>query len=94
MVRVAAAAAALELIGSGEPVDVVLTDVVMPGMTGTELARLRPDLPVLLTTGHSDEVVNMETGGREVLVKPYGLESLAAAVSHAVLNGARGPRAT
>ena len=57
-------------------------------MSGTELARelakLRPDLPIVLTTGHSEEVVNMETRGLEVLVKPYNFDSLAAAVRRAV----------
>ncbi|RYJ01269.1 MAG: PAS domain S-box protein, partial [Acetobacteraceae bacterium] len=45
------AMAALALIGSGQEFDVVLTDQVMPGMTGsalaTELARRRPGLPVM-----------------------------------------------
>src|SRR5215207_4974697 len=40
---------------------------VRPGMSGTELARkmakLSPDLPIVLNTGHSEEVVNMETRG-------------------------------
>jgi CheY-like chemotaxis protein len=40
-------------------VDVVLTDVVMPGLTGTELAALVrercPDLPVVLMSGFSDD---------------------------------------
>jgi len=43
-------------------VDVVLTDVVMPGMSGIELADAirvrRPELPVILATGYSDELVS------------------------------------
>lgn len=39
--------------------DLLLTDEIMPGMTGTELAvalhRIRPELPVVLMTGHSGE---------------------------------------
>ncbi len=70
--------------------DLVFTDVVMPGMSGLELAerlnRLRPDLPVVLTTGYSDEIARSGTGGRPVILKPYRLESLAA-----VLNEVLGP---
>jgi CheY-like chemotaxis protein len=53
-------AEALELLGR-EPVDILFTDVVMPGMSGIDLAgrarALRPDLPVLLASGYSEEVV-------------------------------------
>jgi len=61
--------------------DAVLTDVVMPGMSGLELAdeigRLYPDLPVILTTGYSDEIASSGSGGRPVVLKPYRLETLA-----------------
>jgi signal transduction histidine kinase/ActR/RegA family two-component response regulator len=64
--------------------DAVFTDVVMPGMSGLELAdqlaQLRPQLPVLLTTGYSDEITKSGTGGRPVILKPYRLETLAAAI--------------
>jgi CheY-like chemotaxis protein len=64
--------------------DVVLTDVVMPGMSGLELAeeigRLQPELPVILTTGYSDEIAQSGTGGRPVVLKPYRLETLATAL--------------
>ena len=40
--------------------DLLLTDEIMPGMTGTQLAaalhRIRPDLPIILMTGHSGEI--------------------------------------
>ena len=72
------------------PVDLVLTDVVMPGMSGVELARQigkrHPDVPVLLATGYSDEIVKR---GSEfaVLSKPFGATDLSKAMA-AVLNGA------
>src|SRR5580765_6760301 len=51
---------ALELAGKGEPFDALVTDLVMPHMTGDELARrLRastPDLKVLYLTGFSDQL--------------------------------------
>jgi CheY-like chemotaxis protein len=67
--------------------DVVLTDQTMPDLTGFELAQrilsIRPDIPVILTTGYSemvDEVRAREIGIREYLMKPLTPEALAAAL--------------
>ena len=74
---------ALERIASNG-IDLVLTDVVMPGMSGVELARRirqkRPDVPVLLATGYSDELVKR---GSEfaVLAKPFGAADLSKAMT-------------
>jgi PAS domain S-box-containing protein len=71
-----------------ETVDLLFTDVVMPGRSGVDLARrareARPDLPVLLASGFSDELV--EGAGREfeAIAKPYGAGSLAAAIRRAM----------
>ena len=57
-------------------------------MSGLELAErlaeLRPDLPVILTTGYSDEIAKSGAGGRAVILKPYRLETLAAAIDQAL----------
>jgi CheY-like chemotaxis protein len=49
---------ALDIIRSGQPIDLMMTDHVMPGMTGIELAaasrELRPSLPILLATGYAE----------------------------------------
>jgi signal transduction histidine kinase len=49
---------ALEVLEGGVPVDLMITDYAMPGMTGLQLAeaarRLRPALPILLATGYAD----------------------------------------
>jgi len=49
---------ALKIIGSEQPIDLMMTDHVMPGMTGIELAKasreLRPTLPILLATGYAE----------------------------------------
>ena len=53
---------ALELLAGSTTIDALVTDYLMPGMTGRELAeqarRDRPDLPVLLITGYTrlDEI--------------------------------------
>jgi signal transduction histidine kinase len=93
IVRVRSGEAALEA-ALADPYDAVFTDVVMPGMSGVELAEqlaeLRPLLPVILTTGYSDEIATSGAGGRPVILKPYRLETLAAAID-AVLRDA-GPK--
>jgi CheY-like chemotaxis protein len=52
------AAVAMEILGSGRSFDLVITDHAMPGMTGTELARLifssYPGLPVILASGYAE----------------------------------------
>jgi len=49
---------ALDIIRSGQPIDLMMTDHVMPGMTGIELAaasrQMRPSLPILLATGYAE----------------------------------------
>ena len=81
--RVTSGAAALDRIDR-QRFDAVLSDVVMPGMSGLELAEAlaerRPNLPVILTTGYSDEIAQSGTGGRPVVLKPYRLETLAGAL--------------
>jgi CheY-like chemotaxis protein len=78
---------ALELART-DTFDAVFTDVVMPGMSGIELAdqlaHLRPGLPVILTTGYSDQLADAGAGTRPVLLKPYRLETLAAALDEAL----------
>jgi PAS domain S-box-containing protein len=74
---------ALEQMASGDRPKLIFTDIIMPGgISGLELARkLRsrfPELPILLTTGYSEEVGSAH--GFPVLQKPYEIESLAGAV--------------
>ena len=49
---------ALDIIRSEQPIDLMMTDHVMPGMTGIELAaasrQVRPSLPILLATGYAE----------------------------------------
>lgn len=58
VIDVSSAETAIEIIEKKTPIDLVMTDYAMPGMTGIELAsyirRFRPELPVLLVTGFAD----------------------------------------
>jgi CheY-like chemotaxis protein len=78
-------AEALALLRPENAVDLLFTDIVMPGnMTGVELARrarnLRPNLKVLLSSGHAgDEIKSHLLRGRfSFIFKPYGTTALAA----------------
>lgn len=57
-VEASSAAAALEILDSGQRFDLVVSDQAMPGMTGVELARLifssYPGLPVIIASGYSE----------------------------------------
>ena len=70
-----------ELTRNAERFDVVFTDVVMPGMTGIDLAqeirRRHFDLPVVLTSGYSHVLSRNGSFGFELLQKPYSIEQLA-----------------
>jgi CheY-like chemotaxis protein len=73
---------AMELLRQGLRVDLLFTDVIMPGgMNGLELVEqaraLRPGLPVLVTTGYMDELPQGgRGGGLDILAKPYRHEDL------------------
>ena len=77
------AASALARLESGEPVDLLFSDVVMPGgCNGAELAQraraLRPDLKVLLSSGYVGQAGSLVGGAFEMIDKPYERTTLAA----------------
>lgn len=64
----------------GRDFDVVLSDVVMPGLSGVELAERirinRPELPILLATGFAGRLHDEAAGRFAILPKPYDVSSL------------------
>ena len=75
--------------------DVVISDLTMPDMTGAQLAlemrRVRADVPVILSTGYLDRLdadAARALHARELLIKPYSTEDLAAAVHRALSDAA------
>ena len=88
------AASALNVVESGIPIDVLFTDVVMPGtLKSPELARKAkerlPNLAVLFTSGYTEN--SIVHGGRldaglELLSKPYTREALARKFRHVLAN--------
>jgi CheY-like chemotaxis protein len=75
---------ALEILRRDTAFDVLMTDYMMPGMTGAELAaravELAPALPVLLASGFAD-IEGLNGGEWPRLRKPYTLTDLAAAMA-------------
>lgn len=69
-----------ELVMDAERFDVVFSDVVMPGMTGLDLARAVRDrgigVPVVLTSGYSEALSQEGAAGFELVQKPYSVEEL------------------
>lgn len=81
IVQAASAEEALRIADEQEhPFDIVLTDVVMSGLSGVQLARrlnLRwPDLPVILVSGYSDELAMGYGAQYELLRKPFSRGAL------------------
>jgi signal transduction histidine kinase len=83
----ASGAEALALLAVGEPPDVLVSDLVMPGMDGLSLvsaARQRwPHMPAILVTGYADRGVTGTDGVCSVLRKPLTGKELADAIGRA-----------
>lgn len=93
VVEAADGAEALSLIDRGTAVDLLFTDVIMPGMTGRELADRAATrivgLRILYTSGYTRDVIARRDGDaalveRDVLAKPFGIDELARRVRDAL----------
>jgi len=82
------AQSALQLLGGGHTIDLMITDVGLPGMNGRQLAELArqslPDLPILFVTGYAESAT--ERSGflgpnMHMITKPFQIERLSAKIS-------------
>lgn len=78
---------ALDLLATAGPIDLVITDVVMPKMSGQEFAnkllQLRPNTRLLYVSGYTDDIMlqnGISQDGMFLLQKPYSLKQLASKV--------------
>jgi hypothetical protein len=79
---------AAPILESGRPVDLMVSDVGLPGMNGRQLAEIarqhRPDLPILFVTGYAENAaIRSSFLGRnmDMITKPFSLEVLSAKIS-------------
>jgi len=84
VIETASPAEALRVLGTDQPVTLLFTDVVMPDMSGRQLADLardkRPGIKVLYTTGYTRNAIvhnGMLDPGTSLLTKPFSVEELA-----------------
>ncbi len=74
--------AALEVLKSDVRVDLLITDIKMPGLSGYQLAEagmaLRPNLKVILITGYAQDPVpaGITTAGIKIVYKPFDIDVL------------------
>jgi CheY-like chemotaxis protein len=87
VIEAASAKEAIRTIENGFVPDLLFTDVVMPDMTGAELAaelsKRYPELKVLFTTGYTRNAIvhnGVLDAGKHLLPKPFAIEDLAAKV--------------
>ncbi|HEV3105126.1 MAG TPA: response regulator [Trinickia sp.] len=98
VLRAKDAQGALAIVESGVPIDLLFTDVVMPGpLTSPELSRKArerlPDIAVLFTSGYTDNAI-MHGGrldqGVDLLSKPYSREAMARKIRQVLRYQVRG----
>ena len=87
------AESAIELLDKGIKFDLLITDMVMPGLNGAELAKETkkrlPEIKIILASGYSEEIARRELSGSddfEFIAKPYSLGDLTQKVFN-TLNG-------
>ncbi len=82
---------ALEILAKNEPIDLLISDVVMPGMDGPTMVRearlSRPELKILFMSGYAEEQLRKSIDIENVnfLPKPFSVTELAEAARRAVL---------
>jgi two-component system cell cycle sensor histidine kinase/response regulator CckA len=83
---------ALEILGRGEPIDLLISDVVMPGMDGPTMVRearqSRPELKILFMSGYAEEQLRKSIDIENVnfLPKPFSVTELAEAARRTMMS--------
>ncbi len=86
---------AIEVLNNAKvDIDIIISDVMMPGMDGPTLIRLiredRPNMKVIMISGYSEETIRGDFGGDDqvhFLPKPFSLNELATKVKEVATNG-------
>ena len=85
-VKTAAGADEAEALLTAEPLDLLITDIVLPGRDGIELTRLlrrlQPRARVLFTTGYTRHIAPELPPGAVIVEKPYQRDGLLHAITH------------
>jgi two-component system, NtrC family, sensor kinase len=88
VVCASSAEVAVDILNQRGDIDLVFSDIVMPGMSGLELGRLirehHPETPVVLASGYSDRAAVAVREGFTLLQKPYSLEALRKSLTEAM----------
>jgi CheY-like chemotaxis protein len=92
VIEAADGTAGLEILQSETSIDVLLTDVKMPGLNGYQLAEaglsLRPAMKVMLMTGFADEAIPdaIRAASIPILRKPFNFENLASSLREIIVS--------
>ena len=82
---------ALRLLHTPLDLDVIISDVIMPGMSGIDFAKrarvARPGVPIVLVTGDAYAVDAVLASGSVALLKPYTSETLQRVLTETLANG-------
>jgi PAS domain S-box-containing protein len=87
---------ALPILQSTQNIDILITDVGLPGMNGRQVAEIgrqhRPGLPVLFMTGYAQSAASRSeflAPGMEMIAKPFAMDELAAKIREMLASSAR-----
>lgn len=87
---------ALPILQSAQRIDLLISDVGLPGMNGMQIAEIgrqhRPGLPVLFMTGHAQSAAARSgflAPGMEMIAKPFAITELATKIRQMLAGGAR-----
>jgi len=82
---------AIPILGSSKKIDLLITDVGLPGLNGRQLAEIarqtRPSLPVLFMTGYAEKAQERSAfldNGMAMIAKPFLLDAFSEAVRSSI----------